>query len=95
MGYDEIGGVKMKVQMSLNDELVQRLDKYAKENYLSRSSVMSIAVNQYLNSADIVSYIRDMDLAMRKIAETGKVSKEDLAQLQDFEKVAKVFIPSK
>lgn len=85
----------MKVQMSLNDELVQRLDKYSKENYLSRSAVMSIAVNQYLNSADIVSYIRDMDLAMRKIAETGKVSKEDLAQLQDFEKVAKMFIPSK
>lgn len=42
----------MKVQMSLNDELVQRLGKYAKENYLSRSAVMSIAVNQYLNLAD-------------------------------------------
>lgn len=80
----------MKVQMSLSEELVARADKYAKSNYLSRSAVVSIALNQFLTSCDMVSYLQDMSLAMRRIADEGKVDADTIKQLEDFERLAKI-----
>ena len=39
----------MKVNVTLDDELMQRVDNYADRNYMSRSGLISIAVTQYLN----------------------------------------------
>lgn len=80
----------MKIQMSLNDDLVTRVDKFAKENYLSRSALVSIALTQYLNANELTSAIRDMSLAMRKIADTGLVDEETQKQLEQFELLSKM-----
>lgn len=76
----------MKVQMSINDNLLERIDKAAKENYLSRSTFVSIAVSQYLNSAEMVSALRDLSMCMRKIADTGTVDDETKQKIADLER---------
>ena len=40
----------MKVQISLNDKLMERADKYADLNYLSRSGLISLALTNYLKT---------------------------------------------
>lgn len=40
----------MKVQISLNDKLLERADKYANLNYLSRSGLISLALTNYLKT---------------------------------------------
>lgn len=82
----------MKVQISINDDLLKRVDKYAKDNYLSRSAVITMSLNQYLLSYDMVTLIQDMDISMRKIADTGKIDDDSLRQLEDFENFAKQFV---
>lgn len=77
----------MKVQISLNDDLLARIDKCAKENYLNRSAFLSIASTQYLNSLEMVSALRELSVCMRKIADTGIVDDETTSKLSDLERV--------
>ena len=44
----------MKLQISLNDDLLARVDKYADDNYLSRSGLISQALVQYLNQNEYI-----------------------------------------
>lgn len=80
----------MKVQISLDDNLMTRIDAYADANYMSRSGLISLATAQYLNQAEMMLLIKDMSLAMRKIADSGKVDKDTLEKLEDLERFCKV-----
>lgn len=80
----------MKVGITLDDNLMKRIDDYADENYMSRSGLISLAVTQYLNAADVTRAVKDMALAMRKIADTGAVDADTMEQLEDFERLSKM-----
>lgn len=80
----------MKVNITLDDELMKRIDEYADKNYMSRSGLISLAATQYLNSNEMMLAISDMALSMRKIADTGKLDHETIEQLEDFERIARM-----
>lgn len=84
-----------KITISLDDDLVKRADNYADENYMSRSGLISIALTQYLNSADVTKAIKDMAFAMRKIADEGFIDDDTKRQLEDFERLSKILVSSK
>lgn len=79
-----------KVQISVDDELLKRIDNYSDRNYLSRSGLITLACSQYLNQAEVVTAVRDMALCMRKIADAGTVDAETQKQLEDFERLAQL-----
>lgn len=78
----------MKVGITLDEKLLKRIDDYADRNYMSRSGLLSLAATQFLNSADVSQAIKDMALAMRKIADTGCIDVETQRRLEDFERLA-------
>jgi metal-responsive CopG/Arc/MetJ family transcriptional regulator len=78
------GGVCMRVNMTLNDELLQRIDSYAKANYMNRSSVVSFACNQFLMANELQSLLIDMKRAMQKIAENGVCTDDQMKELEKF-----------
>ena len=80
----------MKVQVSLDEKLVERIDNYADANYMSRSGLISFATNQYLNQVEVIGMVKDMSLAMRKIADTATIDHETMEQLEDFERLCKM-----
>lgn len=82
----------MKINISLDDELVKRIEQYADANYMSRSGFISLACTQYLASADIVTAIKNISLAMSKIADTGEVDEETQKQLEDYERLANLLV---
>lgn len=82
----------MKVNITLDDELVQRVDNYADRNYMSRSGLISLALTQYLNQQELVLAIKDVSLAIRKVADSGKMDHETVEQFEDFERLAKMYI---
>lgn len=79
-----------KVQISVDDELLKRIDNYSDRNYLSRSGLITLACSQYLNQAEVVTAVKDMALCMRKIADAGTVDAETQKQLEDFERLAQL-----
>lgn len=82
----------MKVNITLNDDLLSRIDHYADSNYMSRSGLISLAVTQYLNAAEVTSAIKEMAVCIRKIADNGKVDHETMEQLEDFERLSKMLV---
>lgn len=82
----------MKVQISIDDDLMRQVDDFADENYMNRSWLFSVAVTQYINQNYAFKAIQDMALSMRKIADTGKVDADTIAQLEDFERFAKFLV---
>ena len=85
----------MKLTISLDDKLVERVDNYADSNYMSRSGFISFACSQFLNSAEVMIMVKDMSLAMRKIADTSTIDDETMRQLEDFERLAKMLTGQK
>lgn len=81
-----------KVQISIDDSLLDRIDNYADNNYLTRSGLITLATNQYLNSAEVITAIKDMSVSMRKIADQGSIDEQTMEQLEDFERIAKVLV---
>jgi metal-responsive CopG/Arc/MetJ family transcriptional regulator len=82
----------MKVQITLDDALMERVDAYADENYMSRSGLLSLAVTQYLNAAEVTKAIKEMAVCIRKIADNGTVDHETMEQLEDFERLSKMLV---
>lgn len=66
----------MKITMNVNDELLERADRYAKMNYMTRTTVFSVAVNQFLMAQELPSLMANMNQAMLKIAETGTITED-------------------
>lgn len=85
----------VKVGITIDDALLARLDAFADANYMSRSGFFSLAVTQYLNSQEAFVAIKNISLAMRKIADTGEIDDDLKQQLEDYERVAKMFMSSK
>ena len=82
----------MKVNITLDDQLMKRVDEYADQNYMSRSGLISLATTQFLNAADVTAAFKDMTLCMRKIADNNAVDEETLGRLQDCERVLKLLL---
>lgn len=85
----------MKINITIDDKLLERVDNYAENNYMSRSGLFSFAVAQFLNQAEVIGAVKDMSLAMRKIADASVVDDDTLKQLEDFERLAKMLIGTK
>ena len=81
-----------KVQISIDDKLLERADRYAEENYMSRSGLIALATSQYLNTNEVMFLVKDMSLAMRKIADSGEIDEETSQKLEDFERVCKMLL---
>jgi len=74
----------MKMQISLNDSLANRIDKFAKQNYLTRSGLITQACSTYLNQNEMAIAVKDLSIAMNKIADKGEIDSETREQLDDF-----------
>lgn len=74
----------MRVNMTINDELLARVDSYAKANYMTRSSVVGFACNQFLIANEMQSLLVEMKRAMQKIAESGSVDEEQQRKIDEF-----------
>ena len=85
----------MKLGIALDNELLERIDRYADENYMSRSGLISLSCTQFLNAAEVTLVIKDMALCMRKIADTGTIDNETMQQLEDFERLSRLLVGGK
>lgn len=80
----------MRVNINVPDELVKRLDEYAKANYTSRSSVMCQACDQYLTAKMMTSLMSELLSVMKDISSKKELSEEDLKSLSEMEAVVKM-----
>lgn len=85
----------MKLQISLDDELVSRIDNCADRNYMTRSGFISQACVQFLNQNELVSSINRISYAVLKAAENNEIDEDTRRQLEEFEIMVKVMTGGK
>ena len=81
-----------KVNISINDDLLSRLDNFADENYTSRSGLITTALTEYLNSREMILLVKNLSLAIGKIAETGEVDDETIKMMEDVERATNILV---
>ena len=80
---------KVKVNVTLDANLLARADEFADDNYLTRSGLLSLALTQYLNQNSVTKALTDLAVSMRRIADNNnKISDEDMRNLKEFEQIA-------
>lgn len=85
----------MKLQISLDDELVSRIDNCADRNYMTRSGFISQACVQFLNQNELVSSINRISYAVLKAAENNEIDEDTRRQLEEFQLMVKVMTEGK
>lgn len=81
----------MRVNFNMPDELLARLDAYAKENYISRSAVMCQSCDNFLMAKQAKQLFAQMTETMKVIVQKGEIDEETQKHLDDFERVASLF----
>lgn len=85
----------MKLQISLDDELVSRIDNCADRNYMTRSGFISQSCVQFLNQNELVSSINRISYAVLKAAENNEIDEGTRRQLEEFQIMVKVMTGGK
>lgn len=80
-----------KINISIDDNLLQRMDEYCARTYQSRSGLIAQSLSQVLLTDDLRRSIIEMSQAMKLIAKNGEISEQDKKTLEDFEKISQLF----
>ena len=72
---------KCKVQITMENELLNELDNYCDQNFMNRSWVISQAVLQVINQQKLMNCIQDLSLAMKKVSEVGTIDEDVKRQI--------------
>lgn len=78
----------MKISISINDELLRKIDEYSKENFLTRSGFLSLAANQYILQQEAMSTMKSLRSAVEKVSETGEMDEQSEADMKKFMELA-------
>lgn len=84
----------VKVQITMDESLLSRLDEFVDRNFSTRSGAISLACTQMLMSEDIRMSIRTIAIAMKRIAESNEIDEQSKEDLKSFELLAKMISDS-
>ena len=87
-----------KVAISLPDELLESVDRYAKDNFQTRSGFISMCCNSFFQAQHMQRILGSMADSMAKLADAsaeGSVEEDLLQEIQQFEKMAKLIVNRK
>lgn len=73
-----------KINISIDDTLLEKIDRLADENYTSRSGFIALGMTDFVNSREVVSAIKSMSVSMAKIASQGFVDDDTLKEMESF-----------
>lgn len=76
-----------KINISIDDELLAKIDNLAEDNFTSRSGFISMGMNEFVKSKEIVSAIKSMSVSMAKIATMGTIDEDTQKELEMFQAI--------
>lgn len=76
-----------KVNISIDDELLKKIDDMAEDNYTSRSGFISMGMSEFVKQKEVVSAIKSMSISMAKIAAQGTIDEDTMLELETFQNI--------
>lgn len=84
----------MKVNISVPDELMVRVDQYAKKHFCTRSGLMSLALARYLHEVEAVQAMMSIAEVLQSVAEKNELDEESRRQLDALQAVVNLYAPN-
>lgn len=76
---------KVKVQITLEDELLNMVDDYCDKNFMNRSWLISQSLLQVLNQQKLIDSISNLSVAIKNCSLNGDIDEETKKEMQNFE----------
>lgn len=77
---------QVKVQMTFPQGLLERMDRYCKANYMTRSGLAQQAIASFLTAHEMADGLQELTRTVKALADkTG--TPEDLKQLEEVEHI--------
>lgn len=86
----EIEKKNKKINISIPLDLLDRIDEYADDNYLSRTAVICLATNQYLVGQEMQKMFREITKVFKRLSESDGVPEDIQQQLDEFQRLTKL-----
>lgn len=86
----EVEKKNKKINISIPNDLLDRIDEYADDNYLSRTAVICLATNEYLVSREMQKMFREMSKVCKRLAESDGMPEDIQQQLDEFQRLTKL-----
>ena len=67
---------KVKVQITLEEELLEQVDNYCDKNYMNRSWLISQALVKVLNEQKVIDSLADISVSIKTVTESGELDDE-------------------
>lgn len=83
---------KEKIQITMDERLARRVRDFAENNYLSVSGVLTTAAAQYLNQFEAVRILKGYGDSLRKIADSGVCTPEQMKELEDWGRALDILV---
>lgn len=83
---------KIKLQITMDEDLLQSVDDYCDKNYMNRSCLISQSLIEVLNRQKLIDSISNVSLALKKCSEIGSIDEETRSEMQSFEALCKIFV---
>lgn len=85
----------VKVTLTIDKRLLQKIDDYADEHYMSRSGMVSYSCNQILIADETRRLLKDMNLTLQVLLQKAdsldyEFPEEDRKQLEDMQTAFKL-----
>ncbi len=80
----------MKLTISINDDLMKEIESYCKENYIAKSTFLSMTANEYLKQYKVVKALLNMNKSLELIAIKENPTKKDLQNLKEMQVLIKL-----
>lgn len=83
---------KSKINITIDDDLLQQVDDYCDKNYMNRSVLISQALASVINQQKMIDSMRDLSIAFKKCVETGAPISDELKRdVEAFQALSKYY----
>ena len=83
---------KVKVQITLEEELLEQVDNYCDKNYMNRSWLISQALVKVLNEQKVIDSLADISVSIKTVTESGELDDETRREFEKFEALCTMFV---
>ncbi len=86
---------KAKLQITMDEELLNAVDEYCDKNYMNRSWLISQSLVQVINQQKMIDSIVNISVALKNVSEKGEIDENTKKEMETFETMCKMFIGKK
>lgn len=83
---------KIKVQITLEEELLNMVDDYCDKNFMNRSWLISQSLVQVLNQQKMIDSLANLSIALKNCSVNGAVDEQTRKEMESFELLCKMLI---